>query len=153
MLHDADATVLCCRRRVVGLGEGIDSQEMVEGTISTSFGLCQRLEFLRTTGSVDIVEYQVHAQNIAVHVLIQVVVGKERTVGLLVEGEVDAIERCTLIAHDGRLLAPQLVGEEGKCHGMIATHGVYDQLIVLIGRVDGNGSLGGNVDVLIAGGG
>ena len=151
VVHDADAAVLLCRSGVVGLGVGVDGYEVVEGAEGAGLGLGQRPEFLRAFSLVDVVEDEVHAQDVGVHILIEVVVAQQGAVGLLVERKVDAVEAGALEAQDVRLLGPGVVRQVEDSRRVIAAHGVDYEFVVLAGGIDGDSPLRGDVDVAVTG--
>ena len=114
MFHDADTTISSCCSRVVSLGKCIDSQEVVEGTERTCLGLGQRLDGLRTLSAVNVVDDEVRAQDIAVHVLVEVIIAHDSTVSSLVEREIDAVHRLTLITQDVSLTSPKVIAQQGE---------------------------------------
>ena len=104
---------------------------MVPGTQHTSLGLGQCLGIGIAYSLVDIVDDQILAHDVRIDIGIEVVVCQEGTLGLFVEGEVDAVERAVLVADNVRLLGPCIVAQHVERRHIIAAHGIDDELVVL----------------------
>ena len=124
---------------------------MVESTESTGFRLGQRLHVGRPLCVVNIVNHQVRAHDVGIHILIEVIIRQDGAVSLLVESIVDTVERQVLIAEDVRLFDKRVVGEVPEGRRVIASHGIRNQFIILTGGIDGYGPFGCDVDIIVTG--
>ena len=151
VVHDAHAAIGSCRGRGIGLGKGVDSDEVVPCAIGAGLGLRQGANVVGAWSSVDVVDDEVAAQDVAVHVLVEIVVGDEATLRILVGGEEYGIDGGGLEADDLRLLGPEVVAQIGERRGIIAALGIGDELVIGICVIDGQRAQWCNVNVAVAG--
>ena len=123
---------------------------MIPGSHDLCLGLGQGLDRVGTGAVVDAREYDVLAQDTVVAVLVEIVVGEDIAVGLLVECGVDAVPTDVFLSDDIRLFDPAVVAEHGKSRGIVGTGRVGDEFEILRCGVHGDGPRGRDVDVVVA---
>ena len=151
VVHDAHTAIGSCRGRGIGLGKGVDSDEVVPCAIGACLGLCQGANVVGAWSSVDVVDDEVAAQDVAVHVLVEIVVGDEASLRILVGGEEYGIDGGGFEADDLRLLGPEVIAQIGERRGVIAALGIGDELVIGICVIDGQRAQWSNVNVAVAG--
>ena len=137
VIHDAHTAIGSCRGRGIGLGEGIDSDEVIPGAIGACLGFGQGAYLIGARDVVDIVDDEVAAQDVAVHVLVEIVVAEQAALRILVGREEYSIDGGGLVADDLRLLWPEVIAQIGERRGVIAALGIGDEFVIGICVIDG----------------